>query len=110
MVELASAVVGHVDPLHPVVDGDHRILRGADALDHQRDLVLVLDAFDAAPVQRHLEFTAADVAAVGADVTLRKIAFAPAVMRGVHRETKRGIAAADGPLDAVVDEGIVAPQ
>src|ERR1700716_1016189 len=110
MVELASAMVGYVDPLDAMIDRDHRVFRGGDALDHKRDLVLVLDAFDGAPVQRHLVFAAADVAAVGADETLGEVALAPAVMRGVHRETERGIAVGDGALDPVFDKGIVAPD
>ena len=96
MVELASTMVRHVDPIHAVIERDVRIFRGRNALDDQRDLVLVLDQFDGAPFQPLLEVAAAGADAAGADIALGDIAFAPAVMRGVNREAERGVSARNG--------------
>ena len=93
MVELAAAVVGHVDPVDAVIERDRRILRGRDPLDDQRYLELVLDQLHRAPFQPLLE-----VAAGGAErlsrTTLGDIALAPAVMRGVDGQAERGISVA----------------
>ena len=66
VVELAAAVIGDVDPLDAVIDRDLGVFRGGDALDHQRDLELVLDQLDGAPIQRLLEFAPRDAAAADA--------------------------------------------
>src|SRR5258708_39645240 len=80
VVELASAMIGHVDPLDAVIDRDLGVLRGSDPLDDQWYLVLVLDQLDGAPVERHLEFASGDPAAANGDMTLGEIALAPAVI------------------------------
>ena len=108
VVELASAVVGHVDPLDPVIERDRCVLRGGDALEDQRDLVLVLDQLDGAPLQPLLEVAAGGAQAAFADIALGDIALAPAVMGGVDRQAERGIAAGDGAADAILDKGVVA--
>src|SRR6202035_5094029 len=58
VVELAAAMVGDVDPVDAVVERDLGVLRGGDALDHQRYLELVLDHFHRAPFQPLLEIAA----------------------------------------------------
>ena len=52
MIELAAAMVGDVDPFDAVIDRDPGVLGGGDALDRQRNLELLLDALDRAPVER----------------------------------------------------------
>jgi len=93
MVELASTVVRHVDPIHAVIERDVRIFRGRNALDDQRDLVPVLDQFDGAPFQPLLEVAPGGAGAAGADIALGDVALAAAVMRGVDGETEGGISA-----------------
>src|SRR6266403_858063 len=108
VVELASAMIGDVDPLDPVIERDRCILRCRDPLDDKRYLVLVLDQFHRAPFQPLLEIAAGGADAAFADVTLGDIALAPAVMRGVNRQAERGISAGDRPADLVFDEVVVA--
>src|SRR5947209_4340680 len=103
MVELAAAMVGHVDPVDAVVERDGGILRGGDALDHQRYLELVLDQLDGAPVQPLLEVAAGRADTAGADIALGDIALAPAVMRGVDRQAEGAVSACDGAADAILD-------
>ena len=110
MVELASAMVGDINPLDAVIDRDRRVLAGSDALDDQRDLVLVLDELDGAPVEPLLEVAAGSAQTAFADVAFGDIAFAAAVMRGVDGKTKGGVAACDRARDAIFDKGVVAPD
>src|SRR5258708_18038140 len=102
MVELASTVVRHVDPIHAVIERDQRIFRGRNALDDQRDLVLVLDQFHGAPFQSLLEIASGGAGAAGADIALGDVALPPAVMRGVDGETQRGISPSSPPPDMVL--------
>src|SRR5258708_397976 len=108
MVELASAVVGHIDPLDAVIERDGSVFRGRDPLDDQRYLVLVLDQLDGAPFQPLLEVAAGGADTAGAHITLGDIALAPAVMRGVDRQAKRAIAICDRAADAVFDIAVAA--
>ena len=56
VVELAAAVVGHVDDLDAVRARELGVLGGGDALQDQRDVrVRVLEALDVVPGQRGLE-------------------------------------------------------
>src|ERR1700712_5200861 len=110
MVELASAVVRHVDPVDAVIERNRGVLGGGDALDHERYLELVLDQLDGAPVQPLLEVAAGGADAAGADIALGYIALAPAVMRGVHRQAERAVSGCDGAADAILDEGVAAPD
>src|SRR5262249_47376509 len=107
MIELAAAMVGDVDPVDPVIERDLRILGGGDTFDHQRYPELVLDQFDRAPIQPLLETAAGRPDPAFAHIALGDVALAPAVMRGVDRETKGGIAAGDRAADPVLDKGIV---
>jgi len=91
VIELASAVIGHVDPLDPVIERDRGIFRRRDSLDDQRDFILVLDQFYRAPFQPFLEVAAGGAEPAFANVTLGDIAFTPAVMRGVDGQAERGI-------------------
>ena len=108
MVELTSAVIRHIDPLHPVVERDGRVLRGRNPLDDKRDLELVLDQFHGAPFQPLLEIAAGGADPTGPDVTLGDIALAPAVMRGIDSQTERRISARDRAPDTIFDEFIAA--
>ena len=58
MVELAAAVVRDVDHVDAVLDRELGVLGGGDALDDQRNPVLVLDQLDGVPIERHLEVAA----------------------------------------------------
>src|SRR5580698_4904198 len=110
LIELASAVVGDVNPLDAVIDRDRRVLAGGDALDDQRNLVLVLDELDGAPIQPLLEVAAGSAQAAFADVAFGDIALAAAVMRGVDSQAERGVAAGDRARDAIFDKGVVTPD
>ena len=108
VIELAAAVVRHVDPVDAVIDRDRCVFGGRDALDDQRDLVLVLDQLHGAPLQPLLEVAAGGAQPAFADVALGDVAFAPAVMRGVDGQAERGVAVRDRAADAVLDKGVVA--
>jgi hypothetical protein len=59
VVELAAAVIGNVDDLHAVLDGDQRVLDRGDALDDERNVgVLVLESLDLLPGEARLEAAA----------------------------------------------------
>ena len=108
VVELAAAVIGDVDDLDAVIERDLGVLRGADALDGERNLELALHALDGAPIERHLEVAAGGAAAAAGDVALGEIALAPAVMGGIDGEAERRIAVLDRALDMIVGPGRVA--
>ena len=55
MIELPPAVVRDVDAVDAVLAAMRRVLGGGDALQDQRDVVLVLEALDVVPVKRGLE-------------------------------------------------------
>jgi hypothetical protein len=108
VIELAAAVIGDVDNLHAVIERDLGVLRRGDALERERDLEILLDALDGAPVERHLDSRPVDAAPAGGDVALGEIALAAAVMGGVDGEAERGVAVRDRALDMIVDPGFVA--
>src|SRR5258705_13533165 len=101
-------MVRHIDPLHPVIERYHRVFRGGDTLDHQWDFILVLDQLHGAPFQSLLEVAAGGTDAALTDISLGDIAFAPAVMCGVHSQAERRIAIINRAADDIFDEGIVA--
>src|SRR5437867_4018466 len=108
MVELAAAVVGHIDPVYSMIERDGRVFRRRDTLDHQRNFVPVLDQLHRAPVQSLLEVAAGGPDAAFADIPLGDIALAPAVMRRIDGQAERGIAIVDGSADDVFDKGVIA--
>ena len=108
MVELAAAVVRHIDPIHAMIERDGRVFRSRNTLDHQRNFILVLDQLHGAPIQPLLEIAAGGPDAAFADIPLGDIALAPAVMRGVDRQAERSIAIVDRAADSVFDKGVVA--
>ena len=108
VVELAAAMVRHVDPVDAVIERDLRILRGGDALDHQGYPEFVLDQFHGPPFQPLLEIAAGGADPAGADVTLGDVALPPAVMGGVDGQAERTVAVGDRAADAILDEGVAA--
>ena len=108
VVELAAAVIGDVDPGDAVIERDPGILGGGDALEHQRNVELLPDALDGAPVERRLELAAGRAPAAGHDMALGEVALAPAVDRGVDGEAEGDIFIGDGAGDEIVDPGLVA--
>src|SRR6185436_18588206 len=52
VVELATAVIGDVDAIHPVLDREAGVLRGGDALQDEGDRVPVLEPLHLVPGQR----------------------------------------------------------
>src|SRR3989440_2904835 len=108
VVELAATVVRYIDPLDAVIDRDHRVFRGGNALDDERYFELVLDQLYGAPLQSLLEVAAGGADAAGADITLCDITLAPTVMRGVNRQAECGVTARHCAVHAIVDEGVAA--
>ena len=49
MIELPAAMVRDVDHIDAMLAGDRRVLGGGDALQDQRNAVLVLEALDVVP-------------------------------------------------------------
>src|SRR5262249_18671863 len=91
-----------------MIERDAGILCGCDTFEGERNIELALDALDGAPIKRHLEFAAARAPAAGYDMALGKIAFAPAVDRGVDGEAEGAVPATDRAGHVVVDPGLVA--
>ena len=108
VIELASAVIGDIDPLDPVIERDRCVLRGGDALDDEWYLVLVLDQFHGSPLQPLLEVAAGGAQAAGADIALGDVALAPAVMGGINGEAEGGIVVGNRAADAVLDKRVIA--
>src|SRR5262249_21182842 len=79
VIELAPAMVGHIDPVDPVLDRDPGVFCRGDALDGERNVEPALDALDRVPVERRLEFAAGGAAATQGDEALGDVALAPAV-------------------------------
>ncbi len=77
-------------------------------LSDERDLELLLDALDRAPVERGLEGAALHPPPPGGHEALGDVALAPAVMGGVDGQAERRVAVRDGALDVIVDPGLVA--
>src|SRR6186713_2487881 len=107
MVELAAAVVRHIDPIYAMIERDGGVFRSRNTLDYQRNFILRLDQLHRAPVQPLLEVAAGSPDAAFADIPLGDIALAPAVMRGIDGEAERGIAIIYRAADNVFDEGVV---
>ena len=55
VIQLAAAMVGDVDEFDAMGAGEGGVLRRADALEHERDAVLVLEALDVVPAECGLE-------------------------------------------------------
>src|SRR6478736_8852204 len=107
MVELAAAMVRHIDPVHAMIDRDGGVFRSRNTFDHQRNFVLVLDQLHGAPIQPLLEVTAGGPDAAFADIPLGDIALATAVMCGVDGQTEGSIAIVDRAADSVFDKSVV---
>jgi hypothetical protein len=96
-------MVRHVYAVNPVLERDLGVLGGADTLQNDRDVEVLLDPLDVASVEPglvdavSLDADASELTALG-DVTL-----APAVAVGVDRKSERVIAVVDGAAHIVVD-------
>src|SRR4029079_12304297 len=108
VVELSPTVVRDIDPVDAVIERDQGVFRGGNALDNERYFELILDQLHGAPLQSLLKVAAGGADAAGADITLCDISLAPAVMRGVHGETKRGVAARHSAVHAILNESVTA--
>ncbi len=113
VIELASAVVRHVDHLDAVLHGDHGILGGGNALDDQRQRVLVrvfvLVPLHLVPGKRGLVAAAGRGAgAPGLDEAADQVAFAPAVHGDVHREAEGRVAVLARAAHMVVHPRVIA--
>ena len=102
MIELPAAVIGDVDPLHPMLHRDPGIFRRRNALDRERDVEALLDPLHRGPVERGLERAALHPPPSGGDEALGDVAFAPAVVRDVNGEAEAGIAVGNRALDVIV--------
>ena len=86
MIELAPAMVRHIDAIDAELDGALGVLDRGDAFEDQRNVELRLVALDIEPILPRL----IDPAVVNADsaalMALGYVALAPAVMVGVDRD------------------------
>ena len=110
VVELATAMVRHVDALDAVLDAQLRILGGRDALEGERHVERVLEPLDQVPGHRRLVVHAADAAPGRRRVALDEVALAPAVEGGIDGEAERLVAVLDRAPDVVLDPRAVAPD
>ena len=103
LVELAAAMVRHIDAVDPVLERDLGVLSCGDAFQNQRDVEAFLDALDIAPVELRLEDAGVGDAHPAALVALCYVALAPAVAVGVYRQAKGVVAVVDRAAHMVVD-------
>jgi hypothetical protein len=84
MIELATAVVGYINAVDTVIDRHFCI--GADRypLQDHRNIELLLQASDIAPVEARLIYSIGDPFPI-ANVPLRYISFAAAINVGIYR-------------------------
>ena len=108
LVELAAAMVRHIDAVDPVLERDPGVLGGGDAFQDQRDVEALLDPLDIAPVELRLEDAGIGDAHPAALVALGDVALAPAVAVGVDGQAKGVVALVDRAAHMVVDPGGVA--
>ncbi len=109
LVELAAAVVRHVDAIDPVIDRDLGVLGGGDALEDHRDLrQLCLIRSMSLPVEPRLVDAGVADPHPAALVALGDVALAPAVAVGVDGQAEGVVAVVDRAADMVVDPGLVA--
>src|SRR6516225_8017343 len=85
LIELAAAMVRHVDAVDPMLDRDLRVLGGRDAFEDQRNVEAFLDALDIAPVELRLEDAGISDPHAAALVAFGDVALAPAVAVRVDR-------------------------
>src|SRR5438270_3386088 len=110
MIELPPAVVGYVDPFHPVFEGDARVLGCGNTFDHERNWETLFDSLHRLPVEAGLEGAALDPAAARGDEALGDVALAPAVMGGIDGKTESRIVVLDCALHMIIYPGGVAPH
>ena len=103
-------MVRHIDAVDPVLDRDPGVLAGGDALDDQRDVEILLDPLDVAPVELRLVDPRVVDAHPAALMALGDVALAPAVAVGVDGQAERGVALVDRAADMIVDPGRIAPH
>src|SRR6516162_2108650 len=107
VIELAAAMVRHIDAIDPELDGAHGVLDGGDAPQDQRNGEFRLNALDIAPVEPCLmdAGVARDDLAAGpaALVALGKIALAKAVAVGVDGHAGGVVAGVDRAAEVIVD-------
>jgi hypothetical protein len=108
VIELAPAVIGHVDAVHPVIARQRRVFRGGDALEDERDVVEVLEPLHVIPAEGGLELLARGARAPRLDEASRQVALAPAVHGGVHGQAERGVAVVLRALHVLVHPRVVA--
>src|SRR5215472_12722932 len=109
VIELAAAMVRHIDAIDAELDRAPGVLGRGDALQDQRDVEFRLVAFDIAPAVPRLKDTgvvAHDNAA--ALVALGDVPLAAAVAVGVDGHAEGVIAGVDRATDVVVDPVVVA--
>ena len=108
MIQLPAAVVGHIDDVHPVLDGNRRILGGGNSFYDEGDLKAILKALYVVPVELGL----ADLATMGIqtpggrDITFCQIALATGVHRQVHGKTESVKSRGNRPLRMVLDPSL----
>ena len=103
LVELAPAMVRHIDAIDPVLDRDLGVLGGGDALQDQRDVDILLDPVDVAPVELRLVDAGVAGAHAAAQVALGDVALAPAIAVGVDGQAEGVVALVNRAADMVVD-------
>jgi len=103
VIELAPAMVRHINAINAELDGALRILGRGDAFEDQRDVEFRLVAHDIAPILPRLVDAAVVDADAAALMALGYVALAPAVMVGVDRNAEGVVAGVDGAAEMVVD-------
>src|SRR5436309_2575022 len=101
-------MVRNINYVHTEMTAAFGVGDGGDALDDQRDLVLRLEAFDVASVQRRLKIQTILVAAPNVAEALRIIGLATAVISYIVGNKESDVAIIDRPSRVVIDERIIA--
>ena len=96
-------MVRHIDAVDPVFDRELGVLGGGDALDDQRDVEILLDPLDVAPVELRLIDPRVVDPHAAALMALGDVALAPAVAVGVDGQAKGVVAVVDRAAHMIVD-------
>src|SRR5579871_6457741 len=108
LVELATAMVRHIDAIDPVLERNPGVFGGGDAIQDQRNAADLPDPLDIAPVELGLVAARIGGPHPAALMALGDVALAPAVAVGVDGQAEPVIALVLGAADMLVDPGGIA--
>ena len=108
VIQLPSAMVGHVNPVDAMLAAERRVLAGCDALQDQRDRMFVLEMLHIVPGEPGLPGLPGRGGAPGLHEAPGDVAFPPRIGRRIDGDREGVEAVVDRALHHIVDPGVVA--